>query len=86
MGWGLVDKAFGLAAYAEKAGKPYFYRGGIASWRMVVTQDYGMPLVPEKKYPRSETVDFQRGEVAWTCGTLYFTEWDYHMDIEYLNY
>ena len=25
---------------------------------MIVNSDYGMPLVPEKKYPRSETVDF----------------------------
>ena len=86
IGWVPVDQSFGLAPYAEKAGKPYFYLGGIDSWRMVVNQDYGMPLVPEKKYPRSETVDFQRGEVEWAGGNLYFTEWDYHMDIEYLNY
>ena len=47
--------------------------------------DYGMPLMPEKKYPRSETVDFQRGEVEWEGGNLYFPKWDYHMDIEYLD-
>ena len=43
-------------------------------------------LVPEKKYPRSETVDFQRGEVEWEGGNLYFPQWSYHMDIDYLNY
>ena len=86
IGWVPVDQSFGLAPYAEKAGKPYFYLGGIDSWRMVVNQDYGMPLVPEKKYPRSETVDFQRGEVEWEGGNLYFDRWSYHMDIEYLNY
>lgn len=32
---------------------------------MIVNTDYGMPLQPEKQYPRSETVDFQRGEVEW---------------------
>lgn len=52
---------------------------------MIVNSDYGMPLVPEKKYPRSETVDFQRGEVEWEGGNLYFPKWDYHMDIEYLD-
>ena len=86
IGWVPVDQSFGLVSYAEKAGQPYFYLGGIDSWRMVVNSDYGMPLVPEKKYPRSETVDFQRGEVEWAGGNLYFTEWDYHMDVEYLNY
>mgnify|MGYP000308507213 CR=1 FL=1 len=43
--------------------------GGIDSWRMIVNSDYSMPLVPEKKYPRSETVDFQRGEVEWEGAT-----------------
>ena len=40
----------------------------------------------EKKYPRSETVDFQRGDVEWEGGNLYFPQWSYHMDIDYLNY
>ena len=62
----------------------FFYLGGIDSHRMVVNSDYGMPLYPRKKYPRSETVDFQRGEVEWKGGNLYFPTWDYHMDIEYL--
>ena len=62
------------------------FMGGIDSWRMIVNTDYGMPLVPEKKYPRSETVDFQRGEVEWEGGNLYFPQWSYHMDIDYLNY
>jgi hypothetical protein len=51
---------------------------------MVVNQDYGMDLDPKKTYPRSETVDFQRGEVEWRRGNLYFPEWDYSMEIEYL--
>lgn len=62
----------------------FFYLGGIDCYRMVVNSDYGMPLYPRKKYPRSETVDFQRGEVEWKGGNLYFPQWDYHMDIEFL--
>ena len=53
---------------------------------MIVNTDYGMPLQPEKQYPRRETVDFQRGEVEWEGGNLYFPQWGYHMDIDYLNY
>ena len=44
-----------------------------------------MPLHPAKRYPRSETVDFQRGEVEWRGGNLYFTQWSYDMQIEYLD-
>ena len=42
-----------------------------------------MPLSPKKKYPRSETVAFQRGEVEWRGGNLYFDQWNYNWEIEY---
>lgn len=51
---------------------------------MIVNNDYSTPLYLEKKYPRSETVDFQCGEVEWSGGNLYFNQWNYNMDIEYL--
>lgn len=86
VGWVPVDQSFGIPAFARNADEEYFFLGGIDSWRMIVNTDYGMPLVPEKKYPRSETVDFQRGEVEWEGGNLYFPQWSYHMDIDYLNY
>lgn len=62
----------------------YFSLGGIDSYRLIVNQDYGKEFSPAKKYPRSETVDFQRGEVEWAGGNLYFDQWDYHMDVKYL--
>ena len=80
------DQSFGMPAFARNADEKFFFLGGIDSWRMIVNTDYGMPLVPEKKYPRSETVDFQRGEVEWEGGNLYFPQWSYHMEIDYLNY
>ena len=52
---------------------------------MIVNSDYGKELSPQKTYPRSETVDFQRGEVEWEGGNIYFDQWDYDMDIEYLD-
>lgn len=86
IGWVPVDQSWGMPSFARNAGEEYFFLGGIDSWRMVVNTDYGMPLVPAKRYPRSETVDFQRGEVEWEGGNLYFTQWNYDMEIEYLNY
>lgn len=86
VGWVPVDQSFGIPTFAENQDETLFFLGGIDSWRMIVNSDYGMPLVPAKKYPRSETVDFQRGEVEWEGGNLYFPQWDYTMDIEYLNY
>ena len=86
VGWVPVDQSFGIPTFEENQDETLFFLGGIDSWRMIVNSDYGMPLVPAKKYPRSETVDFQRGEVEWEGGNLYFPQWDYTMDIEYLNY
>ncbi len=86
VGWVPADQSFGIPAFARNADEEYFFLGGIDSWRMIVNTEYGMPLQPEKQYPRSETVDFQRGEVEWEGGNLYFPQWDYHMDIDYLNY
>lgn len=73
-GWVPVDQSFG--------GDSYF--GGMDSYRLIVNCDYGRDLVPAKKYPRSETVDFQRGEVEWEEGNLYFPMWDYDLEVEYL--
>ncbi len=85
IGWVPVDQSFGISSFASDMDERMFYCGGIDSWRMIVNSDYSMPLVPGKKYPRSEIVDFQRGEVEWEGGNLYFTQWDYSMKIEYLN-
>ncbi len=74
VGWVPVDQSFG--------GDYYF--GGIDSWRMVVNNDYGKALDPAKKFTRSETVDFQRGEVEWRGGNLYFPAWNWDIEIEYL--
>ena len=78
-GWMPVDQSFGITPYGG-----YFFLGGIEPYRLVVNSDYGREFSPVKKYPRSETVDFQRGEVEWEGGNLYFNQWDYDFQIEYL--
>ena len=85
VGWVPVDQSFGIPLFARNEEETWFFLGGIDAWRMVVNSDYGQPLVPKKQYPRSETVDFQRGEVEWAGGNLYFNQWDYTMEITYEN-
>jgi len=70
-----------LSAIMSLPEAEYFYLGGIDPYRMIVNTDYGQYLSPRKKYPRSETVDFQRGEVEWKGGNLYFNKWSYSLEI-----
>ena len=81
LGWVPVDMSFGIPAYAKNEKETYFFLGGIDSFRMVVNNDFGCPLYPAKQYPRSETVDFQRGEVEWAGGNLYFDKWKWNLEV-----
>jgi len=84
IGWVPVDQSFGIPDYLPECKEAeYFFLGGIDSYRLIVNNDYSGDLSPAKKYPRSETVDFQRGEVEWKGGNLYFPSWDYHWDVVY---
>lgn len=85
LGWVPVDQSFGTCDWGKNEPVRMFYLGGIDSWRMIVNRDYGMTLQPKKKYPRSETVDFQRGEVEWKGGNLYYDQWTWRMQIEYID-
>lgn len=78
-GWVPVDQSFGITSYGG-----YFFLGGIDPYRMIVNTDFGGALDPAKKFPGSDTVDFQRGEVEWDRGNLYYNQWDYNFKIEYL--
>ncbi len=81
-GWVPVDVSKDLQN-SNSAGIRYFYLSGIDAYRLIVNDGIAGPLHPEKKYLRSEPYDFQRGEVEWKGGNLYFNKWDYDMKIEY---
>jgi len=83
-GWLPVDQSFGLVD-SEIEDEKYFFLGSIDPYHLIVNDDYSTPLFPAKIFPRSETVDFQRGELEWRGGNLYFDKWDYHMDVEYIE-
>lgn len=81
-GWIPVDVSYDLQK-SENALLKNFYLSGIDSYRLIVNEGVAGPLHPLKKYLRSEPNDFQRGEVEWKGGNLYFDKWDYDMKIEY---
>ena len=81
-GWVPVDQSFGLVD-SDNEEEKYFFLGNIDAYHLIVNDDYSRPLFPEKIFPRSETVDFQRGELEWRGGNLYFDQWDYNMKVEY---
>lgn len=83
-GWLPVDQSFGLVD-SEIEDEKYFFLGSIDPYHLIVNDDYSTQLFPAKIFPRSETVDFQRGELEWRGGNLYFDKWDYHMDVEYIE-
>lgn len=78
-GWLPMDVTHGkLAGDSER--ENWFYLGGLDAYRLTFNTDYSRPLVPAKQHFRSETVDFQRGEVEWSGGNLYFDQWRYRLD------
>ena len=83
-GWVPVDQSFSLQK-SEDRKQRYFYTSGIDSYRLIVNDSYSKEFYPQKIHPRSETVDFQRGEVEWRGGNLYFDQWDYNMEVDYLE-
>lgn len=81
MGWIPVDPSFGIVRLGETEAERYFYFGGMDAFRLTVNTDYSQPLHPAKQYPRSETVDFQRGEVETETENLYFDKWKWSMEV-----
>ncbi len=82
IGWVPLDQSFGLQASTEENVRN-FYRSGIDAYRLIVNDDYSRKLSPEKEFLRSEPYDFQRGELEWEGGNLYFNKWSWHMEVEY---
>lgn len=83
-GWVPLDQSFGLRE-SDDPKIANFYKTGIDAYRLIVNDDYSKPLYPAKIYPRSETIDFQRGELEWRGGNLYFDKWNYKMEVIYLS-
>lgn len=57
-----------------------FYFGNMDYFRMVANKGHSLGLKPDKRYLRSDTVDFQRGEIEGGRN-FYFDEWRYKFKV-----
>jgi transglutaminase-like putative cysteine protease len=92
-GWVPVDPWAGLFATqycptltpAERRELHNFYFGGLDYYRMAANADHSQRLDPPKKTLRSDDVDFQRGELEWSGGNIYFDRYSYNLDVQELK-
>lgn len=83
-GWLPVDVTYGVQ-HSDNEAEKWFFLGGMDAYRLIVCDDYSQNLYPAKIHFRSETIDFQRGELEWEGGNLYFDSWNYEFQVELLN-
>lgn len=81
-GWVPSDITYDLQASDDRTIREFFI-SGIDSYRLILNNGISGSLYPEKIHLRSEPYDFQRGEVEWEGGNLYFDKWDYEISLEY---
>ena len=79
VGWVPTDPSFGRSAYGTALND--YYKTGIDVYRMASNEAVGQQLSPKKTFIRSETVDFQPGEVEWKGGNLYYDHWKSHLEV-----
>ena len=81
IGWVPVDVSFGRYTGATDPEITGFYSHGMDAHRMAANQGVGGEFFPRKRFVRSETVDFQVGEVETGKGNLYYPAWEYNMHV-----
>ena len=82
IGWVPLDISFSLQD-SDNIQVKEFYITGIDGYRLIINDDFSREFTPVKKFFRSEPVDFQRGELEWEGGNIYFDKWSYHMKVTY---
>jgi transglutaminase-like putative cysteine protease len=91
-GWVPVDPWAGIYATrycpalapSERQEMRDFYFGGLDFYRMAANGDHSQTLDPPKSTMRSDDVDFQRGELEWRNGNIYFDHYTYEWTVEEL--
>jgi transglutaminase-like putative cysteine protease len=89
-GWMPVDPYMGIWAMryartltpAQRREIRDFYFGGLDQWRMIANGDHNQTLSPPKRSLRSDTVDFQRGELEWGEHNIYFDQYSYDLVVK----
>ncbi len=88
-GWIPVDPYMGIFAMQylssldeqKKLEVRDFFFGGLDQYRMAANSDHSQTLSPPKKTLRSDTVDFQRGELEADGSNIYFDKYSYRLKV-----
>ena len=80
-GWVPVDVSFGRYGNTPDKDAQTFYSHGIDSHRFSTNKGVCGELYPPKKFVRSETVDFQAGEVECSRGNLFYPGWNSYFEL-----
>ena len=81
VGWVPVDVSFGRYGNTPDKDAQTFYSHGIDSHRFSTNKGVCGELYPPKKFVRSETVDFQAGEVECSRGNLFYPGWNSYFEL-----
>lgn len=81
IGWVPVDVSFGRYKTSDRREVCNFYSTGMDSYRFATNNGVCSQLYPQKKFLRSETVDFQVGEVECSQGNLFYPGWKKKLEI-----
>lgn len=80
-GWVPVDVSFGRMENASSPVTRNFYSTGMDHYRLAANSGVCAPLVPAKRYVRSETVDQQAGELECSLGNIYYPGFRRRMEV-----
>jgi hypothetical protein len=83
-GWVPLDMSF-QKNHSSNVQVTNFYQTGLDAYRLIINDELSTEFSPLKNYLRSEPFDFQRGELEWKGGNIYFDKWDYSIDVDYIN-
>ncbi len=81
----MIEQDFESLSRDEREELKDFYFGGLDNYRLVVNSIHGYDHYPPKESFRSDTVDFQRGELESNGENIYFDRFRYRLDVEYLD-
>lgn len=82
VGWVPVDTSFGRLTADPDERVVKFHSTGQDNYRFASNCGIGGVLSPAKKFVRSETVDFQAGEVETSSGNLFYPLWESTLTIQ----
>ena len=70
-GWIHADPSRGFIKSGDQRVR-WFHFGNLDTWRWTICDGWGCELSPPMVHFRADPVDFQRGEIEWEGGSLYY--------------